>query len=80
MILTYVRPNGHSVGAGFLHVGLCQSRSAPFPGSRFPSSLIIGGIVFFFCSAGLGGRILDMGLLPDTPLNLPSSDYLVPYL
>ena len=49
----------------------------PFPWQQvFASSLIIGGIMFFFTAVqGLGGRILDMGLLPDTmPLNLPSSD------
>ena len=55
----------------------------PFPWQQvFASSLVIGGILFFFTAfQGLGVRLLDMELVPGTkPLGLPASDHLVPYL
>ncbi len=62
----------------------------PFPWQQvFASSVVIGAILFFFTAfQGLGGAILDRGLLPGVerlgiPVNdagKPISDYLVPYL
>ena len=84
MILTYMFAlMGIQSAPAFSMWAFANRDPGPFPWQQvFASSLIIGGIMFFFTAVqGLGGRILDMGLLPDTtPLNLPSSDYLVPYL
>lgn len=84
MILTYMFAlMGIQSAPAFSMWAFANRDPGPFPWQQvFASSLIIGGIMFFFTAIqGLGGRILDMGLLPDTtPLNLPSSDYLVPYL
>ncbi len=84
MILTYMFAlMGIQSAPAFSMWAFANRDPGPFPWQQvFASSLIIGGIMFFFTAVqGLGVRILDMGLLPDTtPLNLPSSDYLVPYL
>ena len=84
MILTYMFAlMGIQSAPAFSMWAFANRDPGPFPWQQvFASSLIIGGIMFFFTAVqGLGGRILDMGLLPDTtPLDLPSSDYLVPYL
>ena len=48
----YVRPNGYSVSPGLFYVGLCQPRSRSLSWQQvFASSLIIGGIMFFFTAA-----------------------------
>jgi len=84
MILTYMFAlMGIQSAPAFSMWAFANRDPGPFPWQQvFASSVIIGGIMFFFTAVqGLGGRMLDMGLIPDAQaLGLPSSDYLVPYL
>ena len=84
MILTYMFAlMGIQSAPAFSMWAFANKDPKPFPWQQvFASSLIIGGIMFFFTAfQGLGVRLLDDGLIPGTQaLNLPASDYLVPYL
>ena len=84
MILTYMFAlMGIQSAPAFSMWAFANRDPGPFPWQQvFASSLIIGGIMFFFTAVqGLSGRMLDMGLIPGAQkLGLPSSDYLVPYL
>ncbi len=84
MILTYMFAlMGIQSAPAFSMWAFANRDPGPFPWQQvFASSLIIGGIMFFFTAVqGLSGRMLDLGLIPGTkPLGIPSSDYLVPYL
>lgn len=84
MILTYMFAlMGIQSAPAFSMWAFANRDPSPFPWQQVvASSLVIGGIMFFFTAIqGLSVRILDMGLIPGTqPLGLPSSDQLVPYL
>jgi Na+/proline symporter len=84
MILTYMFAlMGIQSAPAFSMWAFANRDPGPFPWQQvFASSVVIGGIMFFFTAIqGLGGRLLDMELIPGTQkLGLPSSDYLVPYL
>ncbi len=84
MILTYMFAlMGIQSAPAFSMWAFANRDPRPFPWQQvFASSLVIGGILFFFTAfQGLGVRLLDMELIPGTkPLGLPASDHLVPYL
>ncbi|MEE2658785.1 MAG: sodium:solute symporter family protein [Candidatus Latescibacterota bacterium] len=84
MILTYMFAlMGIQSAPAFSMWAFANKDPSPFRWQQVvASSLAIGGILFFFTAVqGLGGTILDRGLLPGREaLNVPSSDYLVPYL
>jgi solute:Na+ symporter, SSS family len=86
MILTYMFAlMGIQSAPAFSMWAFANKDPRPFPWQQvFASSLIIGGIMFFFTAVqGLSGALLDLKLIPGTePLGLPAgkSDYLVPYL
>ena len=84
MILTYMFAlMGIQSAPAFSMWAFANRDPRPFPWQQvFASSLIIGGILFFSTAIqGLGGRILDLELIPGTErLGLPASDQLVPYL
>ena len=91
MILTYMFAlMGIQSAPAFSMWAFANKDPRPFPWQQvFASSLVIGGILFFFTAfQGLGGTILDRGILPGVeklglPVNdagQPMSDYLVPFL
>lgn len=86
MILTYMFAlMGIQSAPAFSMWAFANRDPSPFPWQQvIASSLLIGGILFAFTAfQGLGGALLDSGLVPGTePLGLPEgqSDYLVPYL
>jgi SSS family solute:Na+ symporter len=91
MILTYMFAlMGIQSAPAFSMWAFANKDPGPFPWQQvFASSVAIGGILFFFTAIqGLGGAMLDKGLIPGTeslglPVNdagAPLSDYLVPYL
>ena len=91
MILTYMFAlMGIQSSPAFSMWAFANKNPRPFPLQQvFASSLVIGGILFFFTAfQGLAGTISDRGLLPGIsklgiPLNSagkPMSDYLIPYL
>ena len=91
MILTYMFAlMGIQSAPAFSMWAFANKDPRPFPWQQvFASSIAIGGILFFFTAfQGLGGAVLDRGLIAGAeklgvPLNdvgVPISDYLVPYL
>ena len=84
MILTYMFAlMGIQSAPAFSMWAFANKDPRPFPWQQvFASSVIIGGILFFFTAIqGLGGALLDLELIPGTSrLDLPESDSLVPYL
>jgi len=84
MILTYMFAlMGIQSAPAFSMWAFANRDPRPFPWQQvFASSVVIGGIMFFFTAVqGLGIRMLDEGLISGAlPLGLPSSDQLVPYL
>ena len=84
MILTYMFAlMGIQSSPAFSMWAFANKDPSPFPWQQVvASSIVIGGILFFFTAIqGLGGAILDMELVPGTsPLGIPQSDSLVPYL
>ncbi len=91
MILTYMFAlMGIQSAPAFSMWAFANKNPRPFPLQQvFASSLVIGGILFFFTAfQGLAGTISDRGILSGVaklglPLNSqgkPISDYLVPYL
>ena len=91
MILTYMFAlMGIQSAPAFSMWAFANKDPRPFPWQQvFASSIVIGGILFFFTAfQGLAGTIMDRGLLPAVerlgiPLSetgKPMSDYLVPYL
>ena len=84
MILTYMFAlMGIQSAPAFSMWAFANKDPSPFPWQQVvASSIIIGGILFFFTAVqGLGGAILDMELVEGTsPLGIPQSDSLVPYL
>ena len=91
MIMTYMFAlMGIQSAPAFSMWAFSNRDPSPFPWQQVvASSLVIGAILFFFTAfQGLGGAILDRGILPGVeklgvPLNdagKPISDYLVPYL
>jgi len=91
MILTYMFAlMGIQSSPAFSMWAFANKSPKPFPFQQvFASSLVIGGILFFFTAfQGLAGTISDRGILSGVaklglPLNSqgkPISDYLVPYL
>ena len=84
MILTYMFAlMGIQSAPAFSMWAFANKDPRPFPWQQvFASSVVIGGILFFFTAfQGLGGALLDMELIPGTArLGIPKSDFLVPYL
>ena len=84
MILTYMFAlMGIQAAPAFTMWAFANRDPRPFPWQQVvASSIVIGGIMFFFTAVqGLGGRILDLELVAGTePLGIPQSDSLVPYL
>ncbi|NKB65731.1 MAG: sodium:solute symporter family protein [Candidatus Latescibacteria bacterium] len=84
MILTYMFAlMGIQSAPAFSMWAFANKDPKPFPWQQvFASSLIIGGVLFFFTAfQGLGGAMLDRDLIDGgNRLDLPASDYLVPYL
>lgn len=84
MILTYMFAlMGIQSAPAFSMWAFANRDPRPFPWQQvFASSVVIGGIMFFFTAIqGLGIRMLDENLISGVlPLGLPSSDQLVPYL
>ncbi|MEE3232899.1 MAG: sodium:solute symporter family protein [Candidatus Latescibacterota bacterium] len=84
MILTYMFAlMGIQSAPAFSMWAFANRDPRPFPWQQvFASSIVIGGIMFFFTAIqGLGVRMLDEGIISGAqPLGLPSSDQLVPYL
>ena len=84
MILTYMFAlMGIQSAPAFSMWAFANKDPRPFPWQQVvASSLVIGGILFFFTAIqGLGGTILDRGLIPGAAkLGVPQPDSLVPYL
>ncbi len=84
MILTYMFAlMGIQSAPAFSMWAFANKNPRPFALQQVvASSLIIGAILFTFTAVqGLGGTMLDRGLIPGAEaLGVPSSDYLVPYL
>ena len=91
MILTYMFAlMGIQSAPAFSMWAFANKDPRPFPWQQvFASSIAIGGILFFFTAfQGLGGAMLDRGLIagaeklgvPVNDAGAPISDYLVPYL
>ena len=84
MIMTYMFAlMGIQSAPAFSMWAFANKDPRPFPWQQvFASSVVIGGILFFFTAfQGLGAAILDRGLLPGfEKLGIPKSDFLVPYL
>ena len=84
MILTYMFAlMGIQSAPAFSMWAFANKDPKPFPWQQvFASSLAIGGILFFFTAfQGLGGALLDRDLIDGgARLDLPASDYLVPYI
>ena len=84
MILTYMFAlMGIQSAPAFSMWAFANKDPRPFPWQQvIASSLVIGGILFFFTAVqGLGGALLDLELIPGTSrLDIPQSDSLVPYL
>ena len=84
MILTYMFAlMGIQSAPAFSMWAFANKNPRPFPWQQvFASSVIIGGILFFFTAIqGLGGALLDLELIPGTSrLDVPGGDSLVPYL
>ena len=91
MILTYMFAlMGIQSAPAFSMWAFANKDPSPFPWQQvFASSVAIGGIMFFFTAIqGLGGAMLDRGLIAGAAkLGIPvdasgaaQSDYLVPYL
>ena len=83
MILTYMFAlMGIQSAPAFSMWAFANKDPRPFPWQQVvASSLIIGGIMFFFTAVqGLGGAMLDMGIVGAEKLGVPKPDLLVPYL
>jgi Na+/proline symporter len=84
MILTYMFAlMGIQSAPAFSMWAFANKDPRPFPWQQVvASSLVIGGILFFFTAIqGLGGAMLDMEIIPGTEkLGVPKPDLLVPYL
>jgi len=83
MILTYMFAlMGIQSAPAFSMWAFANKDPRPFPWQQVvASSLVIGGIMFFFTAIqGLGGAMLDLGIVGTEKLGVPKPDLLVPYL